>query len=128
MTDLRMSRVTGSSVGKSNYQGQPSIRTAPTSWMEKGLCTLPGVNGDDWFPFSNEQGDNVREDTLRSRQEQAAALCHGCPVLDTCRDYAIANKLAEGVFGGMSPLYRERHAKRVAADKLADARGEARLA
>ena len=39
-------------------------------------------------------------------EEQAAELCAGCPVLDLCRDYAIAAKEPFGIWGGTTPAMR----------------------
>ena len=35
--------------------------------------------------------------------EQALIICDDCPMRLECRDYAIKNKIVDGVWGGLSP-------------------------
>jgi WhiB family redox-sensing transcriptional regulator len=37
---------------------------------------------------------------------QAKSICDRCPVKSECLDYAIDNKMREGIWGGMSPTER----------------------
>ncbi|PBC57969.1 WhiB family transcriptional regulator [Rhodococcus sp. ACPA1] len=44
-----------------------------------------------------------------SSDEQAAkAICHDCPVLSQCRDYAVGTEEPHGIWGGLSPTERKR--------------------
>lgn len=40
------------------------------------------------------------------REHTAKALCRGCPVVDRCRDWAIATKQTWGVWGATDPEER----------------------
>lgn len=44
------------------------------------------------------------------RVDEALAICARCPVRETCLEYAIENKVEDGVWGGvdMAPLQRQR--------------------
>ncbi len=47
-------------------------------------------------------------DPMRGRRERGAkAICAGCPVLETCRSYALTTKEPYGVWGGLSEHDRE---------------------
>lgn len=112
MTAPRHNTIRGTSIGKTPRQPY-TVNSAPTAWMEDAMCAQPGVDPDLWFPWSNDEPHGVSVERLAGRQRHAAELCAGCPVADVCRDYAIKNKLTEGVYGGLTPLWREKYAKRV---------------
>jgi WhiB family redox-sensing transcriptional regulator len=40
------------------------------------------------------------------RAASAKVVCHSCPVQLQCLDYAIANEIHDGVWGGLSPQER----------------------
>ncbi|MFH7598695.1 WhiB family transcriptional regulator [Streptomyces racemochromogenes] len=44
---------------------------------------------------------------VREREEAAKAVCRGCPVRLPCRRHALAERVPDGVRGGLSP--DERH-------------------
>ncbi len=42
----------------------------------------------------------------RTRENRAKALCDICPVSDPCREYALANRIHDGVWGGLGVAQR----------------------
>jgi WhiB family redox-sensing transcriptional regulator len=40
--------------------------------------------------------------------QEAVAICAGCPVKSPCLEYALANRIQHGVFGGESERSRDR--------------------
>ena len=44
--------------------------------------------------------------------DRARAICKGCPVLDTCLEYALTERIEHGVWGGTSERERRRILKR----------------
>ena len=42
----------------------------------------------------------------------ARRVCAGCPVKDVCLEYALANRLAHGIWGGTSEQERVRNRRR----------------
>lgn len=67
------------------------MRTDPaTDWMAQGACV--GENPDLFFEKAGE--------------DHAKALCESCPVKRECLDYALAERIVEGVWGGFSETER----------------------
>jgi len=68
------------------------------SWQDDALCaeTDPEI-------FHPHEGGSTRD---------AKRVCGACDVRQQCLDYAIANRIPDGVWGGLSPL--ERKARRAA--------------
>lgn len=71
---------------------------SPTAWMGRGNCRKfpPAM----FFP-----SDGVGVDRAR-------AVCKTCPVIDTCLEYALAEHIEHGVWGGCSERERRRILKR----------------
>ncbi len=67
-----------------------------TDWMRAALCAQ--TDPELWFP---EMGGS---------SSAAKAVCARCPVLDDCREWALAQEDFHGICGGMS--HRERIAER----------------
>lgn len=65
-------------------------------WMDDAACA--DVDPDLFFP---KRGDSV---TMR----RAKAVCDSCPVKVECLDYAMAEAIKFGVWGGMSERQRRR--------------------
>lgn len=65
-----------------------------TSWMRRGACR--SYPPDTFFP---SDGVGV---------ERAKAICSGCPVADSCLNYALENRIDHGVWGGVSERGRQR--------------------
>lgn len=68
-----------------------------TSWMANGLCR--DIDPSMFFP-----SDGVGVDVAR-------AICAECPVSRPCLEYALANKIDHGVWGGCSERQRRRIAR-----------------
>ena len=80
-------------------------RIAENDWRRQAACQ--DTYADLWFP---EQGDSIRE---------AKEICEFCPVKAPCGQYALANDVGFGVWGGMSA--KERKAMRRTSSALSDA-------
>ncbi len=65
-------------------------------WQARAVCaTLPTRDSDALlFP---KDGDYTA----------GKALCAGCPVREQCLDYAIKNRISDGMFGGLTPEERK---------------------
>ncbi len=64
------------------------------AWMNEAVCF--GHDPDDFFPGTGD------------RATQAKALCASCPVRQTCLDYALAEGIGHGVWGGLNETERAR--------------------
>jgi len=71
---------------------------SPTAWMAQGNCR-------NYPPATFFPSDGVGVDRAR-------AICKGCPVGDTCLEYALAQRIEHGVWGGCSERERRRILKR----------------
>lgn len=70
------------------------------SWADAGACAdLP-----DLFYNSDDDPKGLR----RRKEESAKRICQRCPVLETCREYAMVNGELYGVWGGLSENERHR--------------------
>ena len=67
-----------------------------TEWMERAACR--GLKTDLFFV---PRGGSTRT---------ARAVCARCPVVEECRDYAVANVIDYGIWGDTVP--RQRRARR----------------
>jgi WhiB family redox-sensing transcriptional regulator len=76
-----------------------------TTWMAKGNCAnkAPAM----FFP-----SDGVGVDIARR-------VCDDCPVKEPCLEYALANRIDHGVWGGCSERERRRILKRRRLEALA---------
>jgi WhiB family redox-sensing transcriptional regulator len=70
-------------------------------WQVLGRCRE--LEPDVFFP---EEAGRVG---LRAREEAAKRICRGCPVLNECRNHALAMRETHGVWGAMSAAERARH-------------------
>lgn len=71
---------------------------SPTAWMAQGNCR-------NYPPATFFPSDGVGVDRAR-------AICKGCPVADTCLEYALEERIEHGVWGGCSERERRRILKR----------------
>jgi WhiB family redox-sensing transcriptional regulator len=71
-------------------------------WMDRGVC-----RGEPIETFFADRGGDA--------YKRAQRLCHRCPVRRECADYAVADPLILGWWGGMS----ERERRRVRASRAA---------
>lgn len=62
-------------------------RLRPAPVLPDALCSMPGA--EDWFA----------ED--RPGQLRAVMICHTCPALIECRDWALNEPRLHGVWGGL---------------------------
>ncbi len=69
------------------------------SWQLRGNCKDHPI---DLF-YPEERGR-----TLRDREEVAKRICRDCPVIVTCRDYALRAPEAYGIWGALTPRERAR--------------------
>ena len=69
-----------------------------TEWMAHGLCRQ--VTPATFFP-----NDGVGVDAARR-------ICEACPVKEPCLEYALAERIDHGVWGGASERERRRILKR----------------
>jgi WhiB family redox-sensing transcriptional regulator len=65
-----------------------------TQWMAEGNCN--SISPSTFFP-----SDGVGVDVARK-------ICEGCPVKAVCLEYALANRIDHGVWGGTSERERRR--------------------
>jgi WhiB family redox-sensing transcriptional regulator len=65
-----------------------------SDWMDDGICR--NHTPDTFFP---SDGVGV---------EVAKRICATCPVVDTCLEYALENRIDHGVWGGTSERQRRR--------------------
>lgn len=91
-------------------------------WQYEGACRDEG----DVLFF---HPDGERGPRRRLRDEAAKQVCARCPVLEICREHALASKEAYGVWGGLTAEEREliRH-ERAARGGLDDLDGPAEAA
>jgi len=84
-----------------------------------------------WFPdFEDDTGDDVFDDGTVFESygdtdpfyEEARAICQTCPMKQACLDYAMANRIRFGMFGGLTPIERRRIERRDRRRRLQDRR------
>lgn len=69
------------------------------AWMDDGKCI-----GTDPAVFFPEPGKGV---PIKLAVAQAKSICRDCPVRRVCLEYALANHIDHGVWGGMSERGRK---------------------
>jgi WhiB family redox-sensing transcriptional regulator len=63
-------------------------------WMAQGDCV--GMDLKIWYPVERDDiGPAIR-------------ICEGCPVQYECGEYALTNRIRDGVWGGLSEARRRR--------------------
>lgn len=70
-------------------------------WQLEGLCRTS--DPDAFFHPEGERGA-----ARRRRINEAKAVCNRCPVLEQCREHALAVREPYGVWGGLSEDERQR--------------------
>lgn len=79
----------------------PRLCTGSRDWMAEAACRqIPRVSM--MFPSDSDEV-GVRE---------AKAVCAHCPVREACLQYALSNRIQEGVWGGASESERRRALRR----------------
>lgn len=87
--------------GARGPRDSPSPETAAAHWQQRGACA--GLEPDAFY-----LPEGLRGAARARREELAKTLCIGCPVLLTCRDFALQNREPYGVWGGTTPEERAR--------------------
>lgn len=64
-------------------------------WQYEGVCR--DLDSDLFFHPEGERGP-----ARRRRAANAKSICAGCPVMQECRDHALASKEPYGIWGGMT--------------------------
>jgi WhiB family redox-sensing transcriptional regulator len=83
-------------------------------WQHQGACrTLPSEM---FFHPDGERGPR-----RRNRENAAKAICATCPVMERCRQHALANQEPYGIWGGLSEDDRASILTSHASKKLSDA-------
>lgn len=78
----------------------PRIPMLDTAWMVSAECS--GEDPNLFFPPDN--GKKI----LKEQKEKALSFCNACEVKEECRDYAIENRIREGMWGGLDPQQLKR--------------------
>lgn len=73
----------------------PDTLSRAVDWRDAALCRNPAYDPELWFP----KGTDARS---TADERQAKKICARCPVMDTCRDWAIETRQTHGVWGGLS--------------------------
>ncbi|KXB56095.1 transcription factor WhiB [Corynebacterium sp. CMW7794] len=93
----------GLTQGDRRNVAQPQFLPGPTSelweWQLHGACR--GENSDVFYHPDGERGR-----ARAQRENRAKAICSGCPVIELCREHALASAEPYGVWGGMSETER----------------------
>lgn len=84
-------------------------------WMDEGTCSKPETKK----VFAALAYGKTKADI-----EKAKTYCIGCPVVDTCLEFALDLQVAHGVWGAKSPRERKRLLKRRQAKSSTDQNAE----
>lgn len=74
---------------------------APLPWMERAVCA--STDPDVWFPTKALD---------QQTEAKAKRICHRCPVIDECLEYALESDQRYGIWGGLSEQERRGVARR----------------
>ena len=77
----------------------PAPVTETWDWQLRAACR--GVDSSMFFHPERERGARKHE-----REARAKRFCQGCPVIQHCRDHALAVAEPYGVWGGLSAAER----------------------
>ena len=72
-------------------------RGQENNWMHSALCLQ--VDPELFFP---EAGQSSNSRHIRA----AIAVCHRCEVRETCLQFALDNRITDGIWGGQLPTHR----------------------
>ena len=78
----------------------PAPVTEVWDWQMRGSCR--GMDSDLFFHPDRERGP-----ARAARERRAKWVCRGCPVLDLCREHALAVQEPYGVWGGLTAAERD---------------------
>lgn len=85
-------------------------RPAAEAWDWQLLGSCRGLESTVFFHPEGERGR-----ARAARVRRAKQICDACPVLERCRNYALAVGEPYGVWGGMSEDERRAHTQRTVA-------------
>lgn len=80
----------------------PEVDPDP-SWRDRAACAEWPINM--WFPTKDDAKRWV--ELFPGATVRAYAICAACPVRERCLDYAIANRIPHGIWGGQSERSRQ---------------------
>ena len=83
----------------------PGTNTDHWDWQMQAAC-----RGEDSAVFFHPEGE--RGSTRRRRAANAKAICATCPVLEQCRQHALAAQEPYGIWGGMTEEERREEIQR----------------
>ena len=69
-------------------------------WQLRAACRGPAAPL--FFPPTSSERRDERDD----RERRAKAICHTCPVIDDCREYALGIREPHGIWGGLNEAKR----------------------
>ena len=81
------------------------------SWQDRAACV-----GNDAELFFGLDGERPQDREMR--EAKAAAVCTRCPVRAQCLEYALANSIKHGIWGGLTREGRSRSAAAGYADRM----------
>lgn len=79
----------------SNFSRLPAPLADLWEWQYQGACR--DLDTEQFFHPEGERGG-----TRKRRDDAAKAICAQCPVINQCREYALAAQEPYGVWGGLS--------------------------
>ena len=77
-------------------------------WVESALCggnVSPDTDPEMFFPLVDDYGASHRH---AEKVAAAQTICGGCSVAAECLEYAVANRIEHGIWGGVSPNARRK--------------------
>jgi WhiB family transcriptional regulator, redox-sensing transcriptional regulator len=77
-------------------------------WFSSAKCRLEGQDPNFFYP-TGVGGRRANGDEARNREHQeklATAYCNSCHAREDCLEYALAERLDDGVMGGMTAAER----------------------
>ena len=89
-----------SEMTRTPYSRLPGPGLDHWEWQLEGAC-----RAEDTALFFHPEGE--RGPRRSNREAAAKAVCARCPVLEVCRDHALATREPFGVWGGLSETDRE---------------------
>ena len=75
-------------------------------WQAKAACR--GPHSVVFFPPSRAE----RKDERMARERSAKEICRTCPVVQSCLDYAVRIREANGIWGGLNEAERKQIVER----------------
>lgn len=78
----------------------------PEAWMDQAECR--GMEPELFFPHASNNQYSTGSHIL---DELAKQVCHTCPVMFQCLEYALVHRIEDGIWGGTGRNERRRIAK-----------------